>query len=391
MEIRNSGSAHLRSKTYFRFFNFDFRISLFVFLLAAGCGAPGEPVPPAPPIPAAISDLKAMQAGDGAQLSFTLPNKSAGGEPLDQAPAVEILRGVALPDGQADAKSFRVVGHVPGALTPSFIFADHLQYFDPLSPAETEAHPGTSLFYRVRTRISSKFASADSNTVAVAVFPVTERISKLETAVTETAIELNWPVPEHTSGGNPLTGLTGYTIYRGELDPASAEAAASDTTKAIWKGPFQQIGKSENNTYRDTTFDFGKCYLYVVRSVTNAGSSVIESADSVAAIVTPQDTFPPAAPQNVVTAILPGEDADHLAVELSWSIGVETDLAGYRVYRSEEEGRPGVLLTQELLATPAYRDNSVAIGHHYWYTITAVDRFNNESLPSVASVVAAAP
>ena len=356
-----------------------------------GCGAPGEPVPPAPPIPATITDLKAMQAGDGVQLSFTLPRKSAGGEPLDQPPALEILRGVGLPDGQADAKSFRVVGHVPGALTQNFIFAGHMQYFDPLSAAETEARPGRSLFYRVRTRVSSKFASADSNTVAVLVFPVAERVSRLETKVAETAIELSWPVPPHTSGGHPLTGLIGYAIYRGELDPASAEAAASDAAKAIWKGPFQQIGKSENNTYRDTTFDFGKCYLYVVRSVTTAGSSAIESADSVAAIVTPQDTFPPAAPQNVVTAILPGEDADHVIVELSWSIGVETDLAGYRVYRSEEEGTRGVLLTQELLVTPAYRDNSVAIGHHYWYTITAVDRFNNESLSSVASVVAVKP
>jgi hypothetical protein len=307
---------------------------------------------------------------------------------LEQPPAVEILRGVALPNGQADTKSFRVVGHVPGALTQNFIFAGRMQYFDPLSPAETEAHPG-AFFYRVRTRVSPKFASADSNTVAVAVVPVAERLSKLETRVTETAIELSWPVPTRTSGRNPLTGLTGYAIYRGELDPDSAEAAASDATKAIWKGPFQQIGKSENNAYRDATFDFGKCYLYVVRSVTTAGSGTSESADSVPAIVTPVDTFPPAGPQNVVTAILPGEDADHVVVELSWSIGVEGDLAGYRVYRSEEEGARGVLLTQELLVTPAYRDNSVAIGHHYWYTITAVDRFKNESPPSVASVVVA--
>jgi hypothetical protein len=368
---------------------FALGISSICLVFTTGCGAPGEPVPPAPPIPATIADLKAMQAGDGAQLNFTLPRKSAGGEQLEQPPAVEILRGVALPNGQADTKSFRVVGHVPGALTQNFIFAGRMQYFDLLSPVETEAHPGASFFYRVRTRVSPKFASADSNTVAVEVVPVAERLSKLETTVTETAIELSWPVPTRTSGGNPLTGLTGYAIYRGELDPGSAEAAASDATKAIWKGPFQQIGKSENNAYRDATFDFGKCYLYVVRNVTTAGSGTIESADSVPAIVTPVDTFPPAAPQNVVTAILPGEDADHVVVELSWSIGVEGDLAGYRVYRSEEEGTRGVLLTQELLVTPAYRDNSVAIGHHYWYTITAVDRFKNESPPSVASVVVA--
>jgi fibronectin type 3 domain-containing protein len=202
---------------------------------------------------------------------------------------------------------------------------------------------------------------------------------------------LSWPVPARTSGGKALTGISAYSVYRGELDPSSSEAAAGDLSKAVWKAPFQQIGKSENNAYSDTALDFGRTYLYVVRSVTQAERAQLESADSVPAIVTPRDVFPPAAPQNVVIASLPGAAAGSESVELSWSIGVETDLAGYRIYRSEEEGTRGDLLTPELLLAPAYRDNSVAIGHHYWYTITAVDRFNNESLPSVSSVVAVAP
>jgi hypothetical protein len=384
-------SIHAARLKLGRKLSFEFRILLLASFFLAGCGAPGEPVPPSPPIPAAVTDLKAAQAGDGAQLSFTLPGKSAGGEHLEEPPAVEILRGVARPDGKPDPKSFRVVGHVPGALAQSFVSTGHMQYFDPLSPVETEAHPGAPLFYRVRTRVSRKRASADSNAVEVLVFPVAERISKLEARVTETAVELSWPVPARTSGGKALTSITAYSVYRGELDPSSSEAAAGDDSKAVWKAPFQQIGKSENNAYRDMAFDFGRTYLYVVRSVTQAESAQVESADSVPAIVTPRDVFPPAPPQNVVLANLPGAAPGSLSVELSWSIGVETDLAGYRVYRSEEEGARGDLLTPELLLTPAYRDNSVAIGHHYWYTITAVDRFNNESLPSLSSVVAVAP
>jgi fibronectin type 3 domain-containing protein len=73
-----------------------------------------------------------------------------------------------------------------------------------------------------------------------------------------------------------------------------------------------------------------------------------------------------------------------VAVELSWSINVEPDLAGYRVYRAEQEGVRGALLTPELLPSPAYRDNSVQSGHRYWYTVTAVDRSGNESAPSLA-------
>ncbi|GAC1622473.1 MAG: hypothetical protein NVS9B13_15310 [Candidatus Acidiferrum sp.] len=371
--------------------SFDFRISLIVLLYLVGCGAPGEPVPPSPVIPAAVTDLKAFQAGDGVQLSFALPRKSVGGEHLDEPPAVEILRGIALPDGKPDPKSFHVVGNIPGVLAESFVSTGRMQYFDPLSPAETEAHPGASFVYRVRTRVSRKRASADSNIEVLRVFPVAERISRLEVRVTETAVELRWQIPVRTSGGHALAGVTTYAVYRGELDPSSSEAAGSDVTKAVWKAPFQKIGISENNDYRDTAFDFGRTYLYVVRSITRAENAPIESADSVPSIVTPRDVFPPAPPQDVVAASLPGATAGSVSVELSWSIGIATDLAGYRVYRSEEEGARGNLLTQELLLTPAYRDNSVAIGHHYWYTITAVDRSNNESLPGVSSVQVVAP
>lgn len=362
--------------------SFYFGTLCFSCVLIAGCGAPGEPVPPSPPIPAAISDLKAAQAGDGAQLSFTLPRKTAGGEQLNEVPAIEILRS----RGNSEAKSFRVVGQIPGALAQNFISSGRAQYFDPLPPANTEAHPEIPFFYRVRTRVSRKFTSADSNTAVLLMSPVAERITKLEAVVTEVAVELSWPKSTRTSGGNALPGPITSAIYRGELDPASAEAAATDISKALWKGPFQQIGKSESNIFRDAGFEFGKTYIYTVRSVTMNGNVPVESADSVAAIVTPQDVFPPAAPQNAVAAMIPGVQPGTMSVELSWSIGVETDLAGYRVYRSEEQDGRGVLLTNELLLTPAYQDNSVAINHHYWYTITAVDHFNNESLPSVVSV-----
>ena len=86
-------------------------------------------------------------------------------------------------------------------------------------------------------------------------------------------------------------------------------------------------------------------------------------------------------------AIQPGATSGSVAVELSWSINVEPDLAGYRVYRSQQDGERGVLLTAELLPSPAYRDNSAQSGQRYWYTVTAVDRSGNESAPSLAVAV----
>ncbi len=119
----------------------------------------------------------------------------------------------------------------------NYVAEGHVKFIDPVAPAETRAHPGGTLVYVVRTRASQKRASGDSNAVSVRMYPVPEPIANVEARVTEPAIELSWAAPTHTSGGDPLTAFSGYRIYRGELDPASAEAAAADFSKAKWKSP----------------------------------------------------------------------------------------------------------------------------------------------------------
>ena len=352
-----------------------------------GCGAPGEPVPPSPPIPVAVADLAAHQSGDGVELTFTLPTKTVAGDRLAAQPAVEILRGAERPNGTPDKKSFRVVYTIPGALVANYVSEGHVKFVDPVSPSETTANPGGELLYLVRTRASRKRSSADSNVVSTRMFPVAEPIGEVQARVTESSIELNWAAPTRTSGGQPLSQLTGYHVYRGEPDPASAMAASTDLSKARWKAPLLLLASPSENSYNDTFFEFGKTYLYVVRSVVIADGNSLESSDSAPAIVTPRDTFPPSAPQNLVAAIAPGPTPASAIVDLSWGIGLETDLAGYRMYRSEQQGTRGELVTPQLLLAPAYRDTSVVPGHRYWYTVTAVDRAGNESASSTAVAV----
>jgi hypothetical protein len=241
--------------------------------------------------------------------------------------------------------------------------------------------------YRVRTRASRKRASADSNTAIARIRPVPERITLLHATVTESAIELSWSAPTRTSTGDPLPAISEYRIYRGEIDPAPADAAAKDLSQAKWKSPLVLLGASPTTTYRDTAFDFGKTYVYTVRTVIPADGGTIESGDSNPAIVTPRDVYPPAVPQGLVAAVVTPDPNGPPEVDLSWSINTETDLAGYRVYRSEQEGTLGQLLTPDLLLSPAYRDTSVQPGHRYWYSVTAVDRSGNESAPSAPVAV----
>jgi fibronectin type 3 domain-containing protein len=351
-------------------------------LFLIGCGAPGEPVPPSPPVPVAVTDLTARQVGDAVQLIFALPGKTITGDKLSEPPAVEILRGAVKDDGTADNKSFRIVYTIPGATTDNYLAEGRVHFTDSVSPEEIRAHPGEFLAYRVRTRASRKRSSADSNTVTLRVYAVPERIPSVEARVTETAIELTWPAPTRTSAGDPLAGVSGYRIYRGELDPSSADAALKDLAQAKWTSPLVSLATSPTTSYRDSFFDFGKTYVYAVRTIVLVQGNELESGDSVPAVVTPRDIFPPAAPQGLVAAVLPSATQASVEVDLSWSINLETDLAGYRVYRSEEPGTRGQLLTPDLLLTPSYRDTSVLVGHPYWYSVTAVDRAGNESQPS---------
>ena len=357
-----------------------------ILLLTAGCGAPGDPVPPSPPVPVAVRDLTVHQAGDGVQLSFTLPANSISGEKLPAPPAVEILRGTVKSDGLADSKSFRVVYTIPGALLDSYRAGGRVRFTDPISPEETKSHPGAAAAYIVRTRASPKRASADSNAVTLRLFPAPAPITGVEARVTESAVELTWLMPARAAG-EPMPAITGYRIYRSEIHPSAPASPPQD----IPESQAAQLASSQTNSYRDTSIVFDHTYLYVVHSVIQVEGNELESSDSQPVTVTPRDTFPPAAPQGLVAALLPGSAPGTVLVDLSWSINLETDLAGYRVYRSEQEGTRGQLLTPDLLPTPAVRDTSVGPGHRYWYTVTAVDRAGNESAPDAPVVVDVTP
>ena len=383
MEIRTGVES--QAPRYLSLFVAALQVILSVCPFVAGCGAPGEPAPPMPPIPVAVSDLSARQVGNSVLLTFTPPNKTTLGERLTEVPTMEVLRGSLGEDGRPEPKSFRVVDTVPGAVLSGYLQQGTAQFPEPISAEEMRSNPVESVAYRIRTRVSERKVSADSNEVTVNLHPVPEAIGAVEAKVAENGIQLKWRAPSSNSLGEPISAVKEYHVYRGELEPEPAGGATKDLRQAKWRLPLLQLAATTVPEYEDRGFDYGKTYAYVVRSAVPAGGELLESGDSKAAIVTPKDIFPPAPPQSVVAAVQRGLGADSYVVDLSWGINVETDLAGYRVYRSESEGTRGERLTPDLLLTPAYRDTSVEGGHRYWYSVTAVDRAGNESAPSQAA------
>ncbi len=86
-----------------------------------------------------------------------------------------------------------------------------------------------------------------------------------------------------------------------------------------------------------------------------------------------RDAAPPGIPAGLAAT------ASYRAVGLTWNENPEDDLAGYNVYRAEQEGGPYQLLTAARVYLPRYQDNVSRTHVPYYYRITAVDIFGNES------------
>ncbi len=356
---------------------FFFLPCVLALALASGCAAPGEPTARHPVTPEAVSDLTGHQTGDDVVLGFTLPRKSTDDAPLPESPSIEIYRAPLSPGVAPDRKTlWRLVYTVPPERVDSYLSGDRIEFRDLLIPADIGNAGGHQMAYMVRTRSVKTRASGDSNYFTMLISPPPGAPRDLRVSVTENAVVLTWaePVP---AGNSPKTAS--YRVYRAELEPGQ-EAAIVGQTK--YKSPLTLQGSPSSPEFSDMQFEFGHTYFYIVRAVSQTGAEPagsVESADSTPVVVTAKDVFPPAIPTGLEATIIPATLEAPARVELSWAISSEGDLAGYFVYRSDREDKPGERMTQESLPSPTFRDISVASGKRYFYRVSAVDRAGNES------------
>ncbi|MGA7853990.1 MAG: hypothetical protein WCA15_11750 [Candidatus Acidiferrales bacterium] len=397
MENRKGGSpSHPAQASTLPASTFHFLLSIFAFaVFVGGCAAPGEPVERKPRAPTAVADLAVAQRGDEVVLSFTLPKESVDRRPLKQPPTIEIYRdfaAVPTSSGTANAGAApsapvnpTLLVTIPSAIVDQYDDRGHIRYVDSLKPDDFSQHPGAQALYIVRTRTSPKKESADSNVAALRIEPAADAIADLQAQVTHQGVVLNWTPPQKDLVGS-APPVASYRVYRSEPE-SQAESSTLNPSKQNSKAssPLVRIGDISTPPFRDSQITFGNTYTYSVRSVVQYQDLQLESGDSNLVTVTPRDVFPPAAPQGLVVVYVPAHDAAPAYFDLSWSISAENDIAGYNIYRTEQEGAPGNKLNPQLLRTPSFRDMNVESGHHYFYTVTAVDRAGNESPASAAA------
>jgi hypothetical protein len=137
-------------------------------------------------------------------------------------------------------------------------------------------------------------------------------------------------------------------------------------------------------TLTDSSIEWEKTYEYRAETVTMVAQESkaeiqVEGEDSPEIKIFADDVFPPAVPSGLqAVASGPGQKT---FIDLVWAPVSDVDLDGYNVYRHEEGSAP-VKVNAALLKTPAYRDDSVAAGKSYLYSVSAVDVRGNESARS---------
>ena len=73
-----------------------------------------------------------------------------------------------------------------------------IRYVNSLPPEDFTQHPNEIANYTVRTRVSEKRPSPDSNVAALQIYPAPDPIDDLKTEVTRSGVTLLWTPPQRT-------------------------------------------------------------------------------------------------------------------------------------------------------------------------------------------------
>ena len=307
-----------------------FSVVFLAILAISGCGYVGDPLPPALNIPQRIADLKAEEVGSYIEVEFTLPSVTTEGIVMKSLGGVDLRAGKNTTPFQetqwADsAKVIEMSSEQPGVVKKRI-------------PAKEWA--GQEIVIAVRALNTRGRTSGWSNFV---ILNVVDPLDKpvVAAASDPQGVKLTW------------TGVTApsYRVFR---------KAATDK-EAV------QVAEVNEASYLDTAADFGAPYSYSVMAVNGTARS--EASSNVD--ITPEDKFPPAVPQNI--QVILGVNT----AELAWDRVTDSDLRGYRVYRSVDGGEFEKLT--DLVELPSFSDKSPVAGKTNRYVISAVDQRGNES------------
>ncbi|PYS86303.1 MAG: hypothetical protein DMF62_16330 [Acidobacteria bacterium] len=362
--LRQASAAKLLVKHFVR--KAPIALLAVVVLMLSACGKRGVPVPPRERVEQ-HAEIAAFQRGNQVVLSWKMPARNASAGSVLHIASADIFRlaeplnsPLTLTEDEFASRS-TIIASMP--LTDLDFGLKTISYRDTL---EFAGQP-------VRLRYAIRFVNASGQRTAFSNFFMLEPAAhvanapaSLSTVVSQEAVTLNWTAPTQNVDASTPPNIVGYNVYR---SPSAREAGKLLNTSPV-----------TSTNFADQTFEFGKEYFYFVRAVSSGtGGEPIESIESPIVNAKPVDTFAPAAPTSVTIAATP------TTISLFFPPNQESDVAGYRIYRSTDQSRPKAQweqLTKDLQKANTFIDNRVESGKTYYYYVTAADKFGNVSDPS---------
>src|SRR5664279_70733 len=243
-----------------------------------------------------------------------------------------------------------------------------MKYVDTLPATLGEQNPAGFVRYAVETLNSRERSAGLSNQVLIPVAPTIAPPQQLAARIEADGVLISW------EGANVPATPAGLTYrYRIMRSPAGANAYIA----------LAEVEPEAEGFYLDKTFAWETKYDYRILSVTLVHSqginTAVEGDDSKATGVFTRDIYPPGQPSGLQAVF--SSVGQKPFVDLNWAPNMESDLAGYNVFRRLEGGEPAKL-NQQLVPVPSFRDGNVLPGKTYLYSVSAVDARGNESLHS---------
>ncbi len=335
---------------------------MLALLPLVACGTPGAPQPPSLELPRRVGNLTVTRKADKVSLAWTTPTEATDHARIKHLGVTRICRGI---DVVAMVQCPDAVASLPLPQTP---LGEPVSFTDILSQQFQEAHMLDFASYAVQVENTHGRSAGLSNQVVVPLAPTLPPPSDLKAQVSADGVDLTWTGTLH--GHDPENKLRHfYRVYRREKS-AQKEAVAGEV----------QLGSSMAASLLDRGVQWEKTYDYKVTAVTvepvQGKDEQVEGDDSSEVEVFVHDVFPPAVPSGL-QAVSSGTPQQP-EIDLNWAPDIDSDLAGYNIYR-HEEATPLLKVNRELVKTPVYRDTDIQAGHTYFYSVTAIDVRGNES------------
>lgn len=351
-------------------------LAILAVATLVSCGIPGAPQPPSLELPRTVRDLQAVRRGDQVTLTWTTPRETTDRTHIKRLGVTHVCRAV---DRVAMVDCADAVVTLPPEHTP---LEAATGFTDTLPKQLQEAHASGFATYAVQVENSHGRSAGLSNQVTVPLAPTLPPPVRLLREITARGVVISWEVPLDemqlllpAAPGKPHYRLR---IYRADKNTPKAAPTEIATDSAFVAPRLSQ----PNLNVLDGSAEWEHEYLYWAEIETNLlddegkATATIEGAASPPVDVFVHDIFPPAVPSGL-QAVSAGTPQQPF-IDLSWAPDIDSDLAGYNIYRHQESGPP-VKINADLVKAPTYRDAAVQPGQRYIYSVSAVDVRSNES------------